>query len=144
VLTTIAEARPLPRLDPPGRQVGEVSRLTVRAGEAGSFTGQSLPTGVTKGDVRYRVTGRCLTGEDGEDGNAGVLVVEVMGPARGGVDGAPSEPAPGAPVASARFACGAPVTSVDLPPLPAGSSELMPSRGTESVAVGWVVLSRVP
>jgi hypothetical protein len=142
-LTTIAEARALPRLDPPGYQAGEVSRLTVRAGEAGSFTGRSLPTGVTTVDARYRVTGRCLADGSGESG-AGVLVVEIMGPARGGVDGAPSEPAPGAPVASARFPCGAAATSVDLPPLPAGSSELMPSQGTEVVAVGWVVLSLVP
>ena len=137
-LTTVAEARALPRLDPPARLAGEVSRLTVRAGEAGSLTGRVRPTGVTKVDVRYRITGRCLS-----DGDDGVLAVELLGPARGGADGAPSEPVPGTPVASARFPCGAAVTSVELPLVPAGSSELMPSQGTESVAVGWVVLSPV-
>ncbi|WP_323097269.1 hypothetical protein [Intrasporangium sp. YIM S08009] len=136
--TSVAEATALPRLDPPARKAGELTRLTVRAGERGSFTGMSLPGGMTVADGRYRLTGRCLS-----DGSDGVLAVYVVGPGRGGADGAPSQPQPGDPVATASFMCDRPVSSVDLPRLPAGSSEVMVSAGTQSVAVGWVVLSAV-
>jgi hypothetical protein len=136
--TSVAEAPAPPRLDPPARKSGEVSRLTVRAGERGSFTGRITPGGATLADGRYRLSGRCLS-----DGSDGVLAVYVAGPGRGGADGAPSQPQPGDPVASATFTCDRPVSSVDLPPLPAGSSEVMVSAGTQSVAVGWVVLSPV-
>jgi hypothetical protein len=135
--TTVAEAPPVPRLDAPRPAKGEVSRLTVRIIDAdGSFRGQATQQGTTRAGQRYRLTGRCVS-----EGSGGVLAVDVMGPVRGGADGAPSEPLLGDPVASATFRCDEAQATVDLPPLPAGASEIMPNPRTGAVAAGWVVLS---
>ena len=136
--TTVAEG-PVPvRLDLPEKLPGEVSRLTVRLQGADGFTGSSTVTAVTLPGERYRLTGRCVS-----QGAGGVLGVDVMGPVRGAADGAPSEPAPEGPVASVTFACDDRESSVLLPVLPAGSSDVVPNATTRSVAGGWVVLARV-
>lgn len=127
------------RLDPPTQSGDELSRIVVRDAEGIAWDGSKETRSVTRKGQKYRLTGRCLPLTAG-----GTLVVEVLGPGSGGaVEGSPSQPVPGPPVAALTVPCDGTETSLELDRLPASSGELMVAEATSQVSVGWVVLSRV-
>jgi hypothetical protein len=141
-MTTVPEggaAVTADRLGLPPRSEDEVSRMQVRDAE-GLFWNGSQETGqLTRKGQRYRIAGRCLPATTG-----GRLVVDVLGPPEGGaVDGAPSEPMSGDPVATITVPCDGTEASLVLDTLPASSGALMVAEATRQVSVGWVVLTRI-
>ncbi|WP_147062501.1 hypothetical protein [Terrabacter aerolatus] len=126
-------------LRPPEVTKDELSRIVVRNAEGLFWDGSKDTRSVTRAGQRHRLTGRCLSLTAG-----GALVVEVLGPGTAGaVEGAPSQPAPGEPVASFTVPCDGTEASLDLPALTPSSGELTVAEATSQVAQGWVVLSRV-
>jgi hypothetical protein len=127
------------RLDPPKRAKGELSRIVVRNADGIFWDGSKETRSLTRKGQKYRLSGRCLPTTTG-----GRLVVEVLGPGGGGaVEGEPSQPVPGPPVAAVTVPCDGNEVTLDLDRLPVSSGELTVAETTSQVSVGWVVLSQV-
>lgn len=126
------------RLRPPEATEDELSRIVVRNAEGLFWDGSKETRSVTRKGQKYRLTGACLPLTTG-----GTLVVEVLGPGPGGaVEGEPSQPLPGPPVAALTVPCDGTEASLDLDRLPASSGVLEVAGPTRQVSQGWVVLSR--
>ena len=127
------------RLDPPKQAKGELSRIVVRNADGIFWDGSKETRSLTRKGQKYRLSGRCLPTTTG-----GRLVVEVLGPGGGGaVEGEPSQPVPGPPVAAVTVPCDGNEVTLDLDRLPVSSGELTVAETTSQVSVGWVVLSQV-
>ena len=127
------------RLEPPKRTEAELSRIVVHSADGLFWNGSKETRSLARQGQRHRLTGRCLPLTVG-----GTLVVEVLGPGPGGaVEGEPSRPAPGPPVAAITVPCDGTEVSLDLVGLAPSSGELMVAEATSQVAQGWVVLSHV-
>lgn len=127
------------RLEPPVSSPADVTRLLVDHAEGIFWSGSAEPGTAFPPRVgqRYQLTGRCLPATTG-----GTLVVDVLGPGKGGAAGAPSQPMSGARVATITVPCDGTESRLDLRNLPSGSGELMVTEATTQVATGWVVLTR--
>lgn len=128
------------RLELPAPGPSDVGRLDIRDADGLFWTGSSEPgpAAPVRAGKRYVLRGRCLPATAG-----GTLVVDLLGPGRGGAAGAPSQPMSGPVVATITVPCDGTEVRLDLGRVPAGSGDLMVSEATTQVATGWVLLTRV-